>query len=257
MIQCPFISNELGEYVELLLYTDASFGNLPDGGSQGGFVIMVLGENGKINPVTWQSKKIRRVQKTQTKTSFSRDGIDCATSLARETQAKTLALADGIDCATSLARETQAKTLALADGIDCATSLARETQAKTLALADASETQAKTLALADGIDCATSLDTLYNELIFNKCTSEGGIPVRCVIDNKDLFEAVHSKKNVSEKRLRLEISCIKEMIQKGELTAHWIETNEQIANVLTKHGASAQNLLHCFETGLVDTVFMK
>ncbi|CAG2217386.1 unnamed protein product [Mytilus edulis] len=70
------------------------------------------------------------------------------------------------------------------------------------------------LALADGIDCATSLATLYNELVFNKCTTEGGITVRCVIDNKDLFEAVHSKKNVSEKRLRLEISCIKEMIQK-------------------------------------------
>ncbi|CAC5382061.1 unnamed protein product [Mytilus coruscus] len=129
-----------GEHVELLLYTNASFGNLSDGGSQGGFVIMVLGENGKINPVTWQSKKIRRVVRS------------------------------------TLASET--------------------------------------LALADGIDCATSLATLYNEQIFNKCTSEGGIPVRCVIDNKDLFEAVHSKKNVSEKTMRLEISCIKEMIQK-------------------------------------------
>ncbi|VDI51209.1 Hypothetical predicted protein [Mytilus galloprovincialis] len=173
---------ELGEHVELLLYTDASFGNLPDGGSQGGFVIMLLGENGKINSVTWQSKKIRRVVRS------------------------------------TLASEA--------------------------------------LALADGIDCATSLATLYNELVFNKCTTEGGITVRCVIDNKDLFEAVHSKKNVSEKRLRLEISCIKEMIQKGELTVHWIETKEQIANVLTKHGASAQNLFYCFETGLVNTVFI-
>ncbi|CAG2196695.1 unnamed protein product [Mytilus edulis] len=174
---------ELGEHVELLLYTDASFGNLPDGGSQGGFVIMLLGENGKINPITWQSKKIRRVVRS------------------------------------TLASEA--------------------------------------LALADGIDCATSLATLYNELVFNKCTTEGGITVRCVIDNKDLYEAVRSKKNVTEKRLRLEISCIKEMIQKGELTVHWIETKEQIANVLTKHGASAQNLLYCFETGLVNTVFMK
>ncbi|VDH89490.1 Hypothetical predicted protein [Mytilus galloprovincialis] len=52
---------ELGEHVELLLYTDASFCNLPDGGSQGGFVIIQLGKNGKIKTVTWQSKKIRRV----------------------------------------------------------------------------------------------------------------------------------------------------------------------------------------------------
>ena len=65
------------------------------------------------------------------------------------------------------------------------------------------------------------------------------------------------KKNVSEKRLRLEISCIKEMVQTVELTVYWIESNEQISNVLTKHGACAQNILHCFETGLVNTVFMK
>ena len=51
-----FYFKELGEHVELLLYTDASFCNLSDGGSQGGFVIMLLGENEKINPVTWQSK---------------------------------------------------------------------------------------------------------------------------------------------------------------------------------------------------------
>ena len=174
---------ELGEHVELLLYSDASFGNLPDGGSQGGFVIMALGETGKVNPVTWQSKKIRRVVRS------------------------------------TLASEA--------------------------------------LALADGIDCATSVATLYNELMYNKSTLEGGVHIRCVIDNKDLLEAIHSKKNVSEKRLRLEISYIKEMVQKGELTVHWIETKEQIANVLTKHGACAQNILHCLETGLVNTVFMK
>ena len=174
---------DLGEHVELMLFSDASFGNLPDGGSQGGFVMLLLGENGNVNPVTWQSKKIRRVVRN------------------------------------TLSSEA--------------------------------------LALADGIDCASSVATLYNELISNKSTPEGGtcIPIKCVIDNKDLYEALHSTKNVSERRLRLEISYIKEMIQKGDLTVHWVETNEQIANVLTKHGACAQKLLECLKTGHVETMF--
>lgn len=75
----------------------------------------------------------------------------------------------------------------------------------------------RTLALADAIDCATSLATLYNELVVNKCTSEGGIPVWRVVDKKYLFDAIHSKKNVSEKRQRLEISCIKDMIEKSRV----------------------------------------
>ena len=50
--------HDLGEQVELLLFSDASFGNLSDGGSQGGYVILLKGQNGKINPVTWQSEKI-------------------------------------------------------------------------------------------------------------------------------------------------------------------------------------------------------
>ena len=45
-------------------YSDASFGNLPGGGSQGGFVIFLADSNGKKCPLTWQSKKVRRVVKS-------------------------------------------------------------------------------------------------------------------------------------------------------------------------------------------------
>ena len=45
---------DLGENVELMLYSE----NLPDGGGQGGFVMLLQGENGNVNAVTWQSKKI-------------------------------------------------------------------------------------------------------------------------------------------------------------------------------------------------------
>ncbi|XP_018008572.1 uncharacterized protein LOC108666247 [Hyalella azteca] len=45
-------------------YSDASFGNLKDGGSQGGHVIFIVDSDGKRCPVTWQYKRLRRVVKS-------------------------------------------------------------------------------------------------------------------------------------------------------------------------------------------------
>ena len=45
-------------------YSDASFGNLPGGGSQGGYIIFLVDSNGIKCPLTWQSKKVRRVVKS-------------------------------------------------------------------------------------------------------------------------------------------------------------------------------------------------
>ena len=45
-------------------YSDASFGNLPGGGSQGGYIIFISDDSGHRCPVTWQSRKVRRVVKS-------------------------------------------------------------------------------------------------------------------------------------------------------------------------------------------------
>ena len=64
-------------------FSDASFGNLPDCGSQGGMVIFIANKEGLRCPIYWQSKKIRRVARS---------------TLAAET----LALSDCVDEATYL-----------------------------------------------------------------------------------------------------------------------------------------------------------
>nr|XP_006813919.1 PREDICTED: uncharacterized protein LOC102802092 [Saccoglossus kowalevskii] len=66
--------------LSLVVFSDASLGNLPDGSSQGGYLIFLMGETGKFSPICWNSKKIRRVVRS---------------TLAGET----LAMADGIDSA--------------------------------------------------------------------------------------------------------------------------------------------------------------
>ena len=167
---------DLGKEVELLLFSDASYGNLTNDGSQGGHTIFLKGSNGKINPVTWQSKRIRRI-----------------------------------------ARSTLAS---------------------------------EALALLDGLDCVISIGILLNELN-NKGKSV--IPIKCYIDNNDLFQAIHSDKDVSERRLRRDINCIKELIKNKEIdNVYWIPTNNQLANVLTKHGASGQNLLGLLSQGMLN-----
>ena len=46
---------------KIVSYQDASFANLRGGGSQGGYIIFVLGENSKYVPICWKSKKVKRV----------------------------------------------------------------------------------------------------------------------------------------------------------------------------------------------------
>ena len=66
---------------EITVFTDASFNNLPNGGSQGGHVVFINDITGKSCPIAWSSGKIKRVVRS---------------TLAAET----LALADGFSTAS-------------------------------------------------------------------------------------------------------------------------------------------------------------
>ena len=46
--------------LDLKLFTDASFNNLPNGGSQGGQIIVITDGNNNSCPLYWNSSKIKR-----------------------------------------------------------------------------------------------------------------------------------------------------------------------------------------------------
>ncbi|ESO90517.1 hypothetical protein LOTGIDRAFT_164106 [Lottia gigantea] len=70
------------------------------------------------------------------------------------------------------------------------------------------------------------------------------LPILCVTDKNSLVDAVNSTKQVNDKRLRLEISSIKELLQSGQISnIIWSETKAQLADCLTKKGASPYYLL--------------
>ncbi|KAK6178629.1 hypothetical protein SNE40_011160 [Patella caerulea] len=109
----------------------------------------------------------------------------------------------------------------------------------------------ETLAMADAIDTGIFISTLYSELVTG-CTDPTKLPLVCVTDNKSLLEAIKSTKCVTEKRLRLEITGIKEMVKYNQIKEIiWSETKSQLADCLTKHGSSALVLMKTLQDGVL------
>ena len=51
--------------LKLIEYHDASYGNLRDGGSQGGYAIVMTDDNKTLfSPITWQSSGIKHMEKS-------------------------------------------------------------------------------------------------------------------------------------------------------------------------------------------------
>lgn len=62
-VELLFIELDL-ETIELVVYSDASHANLHDGGSQGGFIVFLSDASGKCSPISWGSKRLKRVAKS-------------------------------------------------------------------------------------------------------------------------------------------------------------------------------------------------
>ena len=54
---------------------------------------------------------------------------------------------------------------------------------------------------------------------------------------------MYSTKSVDDKRLRIDLGAIKETICKDNVIVKWIRGDLQLANSMTKRGASAKELL--------------
>ena len=69
----------------VVVYTDSSYNNLDDGGSQGGHIVFLKDKHNKSCPISWRSVRVRRVARSTLAAeclSFA-DGIDTATFVAK------------------------------------------------------------------------------------------------------------------------------------------------------------------------------
>ena len=150
---------------KILCYSDASWGNLRNGGSQGGYLVFLMNSEGRINLISWQSHRLKRI-----------------------------------------ARSTVA---------------------------------AGTLSAMEACETAFLLKSQISEIFDGE-----GPPIHLVTDNESLANAVRSTTSVEEKRLRVDISALREMLDKGEIReVSWVPAREQLADCLTKQGANSENLI--------------
>ena len=158
--------------VKLIVYTDASFNNLPNGGSQAGHIVFLSDSTGRSCPIAWSSAKIKRVVRS---------------------------------------------TLA-----------------------------AETLALADGYSTAVYLQKLLSRIL----PSIEKETICAITDNKSLYDNVGTSHRVSDRSLIIDVSYIREKIERNELQLRWEDGSKQLSNVLTKKGASPELLRTTLRTGM-------
>ena len=69
------------------------------------------------------------------------------------------------------------------------------------------------------------------------------IDIRLLVDNKALVDAVTYPTSVEDKRLRIDISYLRECIKNNEIEdIFWIASQDNVSNALTKQGASVTKL---------------
>ena len=80
------------------------------------------------------------------------------------------------------------------------------------------------------------INKLLSELLFHDGKQ---LNIIAYTDNQSLYNAAHTSKQTLEKRLLVDISAIREMVEKDEINITWIEKTKQIGDILTKAEASS------------------
>ena len=86
--------------------------------------------------------------------------------------------------------------------------------------------------------------------LLNKEISNEVLPIKCYVDNKSLADSIFSTKTVTEKRLKIDIFIIHDMLNENEVySIEWCKRESQLADFLTKRTASNTKLLNVLESG--------
>ena len=171
-IKIPTMENL--EALKIVSYSDASWANLPCGGSQGGFVIFIVNSESLATcPIMWRSNKIKRVVRS---------------------------------------------TIA-----------------------------AETLAFLDGSERAVVLAQAVGEIYGIR-----KVPITGITDNKSLYDSAHTTKTLTDPRLKVDMAIVRQMVEREEVQIRWVQKEEQLADCLTKQGASAHKIQQALSYGSID-----
>ena len=100
----------------------------------------------------------------------------------------------------------------------------------------------ETLALGDCLDEVTIVQDTWRSLTGKE------IPTTARTDCKSLFDHVHHGRQVTEKRLLVELEALKEAQKEKKMRIEWVESQQQLADALTK-SMVAHRLVKTINTG--------
>ena len=88
---------------------------------------------------------------------------------------------------------------------------------------------AETLATYDAVDEAIYIGHMLTERYYDDYR-KNQFPVTVYTDNQSLYDNLHSTKQVKEKRLRITVAGIQELLENGNIKkVKWISNNHQLA----------------------------
>ena len=103
------------------------------------------------------------------------------------------------------------------------------------------------LSLAEASDAGFLVSTLVQE-IFRLST----LPrVICYTDNRSLTDTLVTTKVISDMRLKVDVARLREMVTKEEIVVKWIDGKHQIADALTKRGASTASIIEVLNSSFL------
>ena len=99
---------------------------------------------------------------------------------------------------------------------------------------------AETLAMVKALDSAFLISSLLSELLYE---GKKKIQLEAITDSEALYESSYATKSVKDRRLRIDLSIIREYIINEKLVISWVPSGYQVADCLTKEGVDDSKLL--------------
>ena len=106
---------------------------------------------------------------------------------------------------------------------------------------------AETLAAIEAAEMAFVVKTNLQEIL------EISLPsILLYVDNKSLAETAVTTNVLADKRLMIDMSSLRQMVERREICIQWISTKAQIADIFTKAGVNPLKLTQVLSSGRLD-----
>ena len=106
---------------------------------------------------------------------------------------------------------------------------------------------AEMLSLGEGLEASFYYRQIFEDMLGLESET---ITIEAYVDNKSVIEALLSTRKVDDKRLRVDVAAIQELLKFQDINQiQWVPGHLQLANVMAKQGASGFHLLKVLQSG--------